>query len=347
MVNAYHNLHPKFKLNDIGYTKENLCSLAHHLITKSNEFEQDLGRFILNWFDENSFVKIQTSGTTGTPKIIAVEKQAMVNSALATGLFFNLSSGSTALNCLPIKYIAGKMMLVRAFVLGLEIDVVEPNSNPLENNLKEYDFVAMVPIQVENSLSQLHQIKTLIIGGVKISPALEEKLINNPCQSFETYSMTETVTHIAAKRVGEEAFTILPNVMIMQDDRQCLVISAPNLNPDKIVTNDVVELISDKQFVWLGRIDNVINSGGIKLFPEQIESKLAKKINRKFFVGGISDEKFGEKLILIIEGESYHIENSAFSALDKYEKPKEILFIDHFPETETGKIKRKEILNSL
>ena len=343
---TYKNVHNKFKLNGFHFTKEDLCRVAFSYIKEGVEHEKPLGSFILDWFDEKNYLEIMTSGTTGKPKIIKVEKQAMVNSALATGDFFELKSGDKALNCLPVKYIAGKMMFVRAFILGLDLDFVAPSSNPINRNENNYDFVAMVPLQVENSLKKLHQIKTLIIGGAKVNSDLEKKLIQSKCNVFETYSMTETVTHIAAKRVGDKAFTILPNISISQDDRNCLIISAPNLNVKNIVTNDVVELLSDDQFIWLGRQDNVINSGGIKLFPEQIEAKLSGKISNRFFVAGIPDQKLGEQLILFIEGNPHEIESSLFDDLDKYEKPKQIKFIPHFAETETGKIKRSEVVAS-
>jgi O-succinylbenzoic acid--CoA ligase len=343
---TYQNVHNKFKLNGFHFNKEDLCRVAYSFIKEGNDYEKPVGAFILDWFDDKSHIEIATSGTTGTPKIIKVQKQAMVNSALATGDFFELQSGNRALNCLPVKYIAGKMMFVRAFILGLDMDFVAPSSNPMNRNENQYDFVAMVPLQVENSLPQLNQIKKLIVGGVKMSSDLEKKIIKSKCKVFETYSMTETVTHIAAKRVGEKAFTTLPNVSISQDDRRCLVISAPSLNVQNIVTNDVVEIVSDNQFIWLGRLDNVINSGGIKLIPEQIELKLSEKLTNRFFVAGIPDEKLGEKLILFIEGIPFEIESSLFDDLDKYEKPKKINFIPHFAETETGKIKRNEVVAS-
>jgi O-succinylbenzoic acid--CoA ligase len=343
---TYKNVHNKFKLNGFHFTKEDLCRVAFSYIKEGVEHEKPLGSFILDWFDEKTYLEIMTSGTTGKPKTIRIEKEAMVNSALATGDFFELKSGDKALNCLPVKYIAGKMMFVRAFILGLDLDFVAPSSTPMIRNENNYDFVAMVPLQVENSLTQLHQIKTLIIGGAKVNSDLEKKLIQTKCNVFETYSMTETVTHIAAKRIGEKAFTTLPNVSISEDERHCLVISAPNLNVKNIVTNDIIELVSDNQFIWLGREDNVINSGGIKLFPEQIEAKLSEKITNRFFVAGFPDEKLGEQLVLFIEGNPYEIESSFFDDLDKYEKPKQIKFIPHFIETETGKIKRSEVVAS-
>lgn len=342
-----HKIHPSFKLNGKSYSKEELIVLANSYCDSFYEYEQECGQFLFKWLDEKDTLEVQTSGTTGKPKIIKINKLAMVNSAIATGEFLQLSAGNSALCCLPVKYIAGKMMLVRALILGLEIDLVEPKSNPLEYNFKNYDFVAMVPLQVENSLQKLNQIKQLIIGGAKVNQALEKQLKDTSCQIFESYSMTETVTHIALKKIGEQVFTVLPNVLITTDARGCLVIEAPQLNSEKIVTNDMVDILSEKQFVWKGRIDNVINSGGIKLFPEQIEEKLANSIPSRYFIASLADERLGEKVILVIEGQDFTLNESIFDPLDKYEKPKAIYFLPKFLETETGKIKRKEMVNNL
>ena len=344
---AYTNVHNKFKLNGYHLDKYDLCRVAYSFIKEGKDFEKPVGDFILDWFDSKHYLEIKTSGTTGEPKIIKVQKQAMVNSALATGDFFELQPGNTILNCLPVKYIAGKMMFVRAFILGLEMDFVAPSSNPMKRNKNNYDFVAMVPLQAENSIAQLNQIKKLIVGGAKVNDTLEKKLAKSKCTVFETYSMTETVTHIAVKKIGQKAFTVFPNITISQDDRNCLVISALDLDVENIATNDIVELVARNQFIWLGRQDNVINSGGIKLIPEQIEAKLSEKLTSRFFVAGIPDEKLGEKLLLFIEGAPFELDASIFDSLDKYEKPKEIKFIPHFAETETGKIKRNEVVSSL
>ncbi|MCL9804276.1 AMP-binding protein [Flavobacterium amniphilum] len=342
----YQAIHPDFKFNGSYLSREELCNIALDYLEDDLEYLKNTGSFLLKWFDDNDFIEVQTSGTTGTPKLITVNKIAMYNSAVATGSFFGLKSGNTALCCLPVKYIAGKMMLIRALVLGLEIDLVEPKSSPM-NRDKFYDFVAMVPLQVENSIDKLNLIGQLIIGGTKLKPELASEILKSSCKAFETYSMTETVTHVAAKKVGMEAFKILPNVSISLDNRGCLVIDAPKLNPGIIVTNDLVSIISDAEFIWKGRADNVINSGGIKLFPEQIEDKISDKINNRFFIGGIPDDRLGEKLALIIEGENFTIEEKIFKDLEKYEKPKTVIFVSKFQETETGKIKRKEIMNSI
>ena len=176
---------------------------------------------------------------------------------------------------------------------------------------------------------------------------LESLVTKLPTQVFETYGMTETVSHIAAKRVGDTSFSVLPNVTISQDQRDCLVIDAPLVSSEVLTTNDLVEIINEKEFILLGRADNIINSGGIKLIPEQIEAKLSSKIKERFFVAGIPDGTLGEKLILVIEGEAREISLDVFETLSAYEKPKEYLFVSQFLETESGKVKRKEITTQI
>ena len=340
----YHFVHKHFKLNGFHLNEDDLCRIAYSFIKEGEPFERAVGDFLLDWFDKRDFVEMQTSGTTGAPKLIRVEKQAMVNSALATGEFFDLLPGIKVLHCLPTQYVAGKMMLVRAFILGWDMDLAAPASNPLQRNDTVYDFAAMVPLQAQHSLGKLDYIKKLILGGARVSHELSEKLEALPTQIFETYGMTETITHIAAKRVGEEAFTLLPNVKISEDDRHCLVIDAYKICEEPVVTNDVVKIIDDNHFIWLGRFDNVINSGGIKLYPEQIEEKLSGRIDRRFFIKGVADDSLGEKLVLVVEGTPYDIDTLAFSKLGKYEKPKDIIFVNKFAETESGKVIRDKSL---
>jgi O-succinylbenzoic acid--CoA ligase len=344
---SYQNVHNLFKLNGFHLNRNDLCRVAYSFIKEGEEFEKSVGDFILDWFDAKSYIEMNTSGTTGTPKLIRVDKQAMVNSAIATGDFFDLKPGDKALHCLPTKYIAGKMMFVRSFILGLDVDFVAPSSHPMLQNDSKYDFVAMVPLQAQNSLSELRNVKKMIVGGARMSSAVEKELSKLKTKVYETYGMTETITHIAAKKIGEEAFSILPNIKISQDDRNCLVIDALKISNESIVTNDLVELVGENKFLFLGRIDNVINSGGIKLIPEKIEDKLSDKINSRFFVTGKQDANLGEKLVLVIEGEQQALDEAIFDGLDKYEKPKEVLYVSKFIETESGKVKRKEILSGI
>ncbi|CAM4254550.1 AMP-binding protein [Flavobacterium terrigena] len=335
-------IHPDFKLNGKSFSYIELLSEALYLKENGQLFEKRIGKFLLEWLNNESFVFVQTSGSTGKPKQIVLQKNAMIASAKATGSFFNLQPKSTALLCLSADYIAGKMMLIRAITLGLHLDTTEPISNPLAN--KKYNFVAMVPMQVANSLEQLHLVETLLIGGTKVSYQLAESILKTNCKAFESYGMTETISHIAIKQIGAKQFTVLPNVNISVDERNCLVIEALELSPDKIITNDIVEILNETQFILKGRIDNVINSGGVKIFPEEIEEKLAKYISIPFFIASFPDEKFGEKVILVVEGNPFEIDTILFSDLSKYQIPKEIVFIDKFIETETNKINRKKTL---
>jgi len=347
-------MHRDFKLNGVSFDD------VDALIDYSKNISDSVYGFLISWFDANEFVEVKTSGSTGKPKLIRLKKQHMKNSAVATGAFFNVKENTTALLCLSADYIAGKMMLVRSLTLGWHIDVVESVSNPLSKTDKDYDFSAMVPMQLQKSLSEIHRVKKLIVGGGVVSQSLIHKIQNIKTEVFATYGMTETITHIAVKKlnqfsskalssssvVEEEFYKILPNIKIYIDSRSCLVIEAPKLSDELVVTNDVVALISDKQFQWIGRYDNVINSGGVKLHPEKIEKELAKTISNRFFIIGIPDEILGEKLVLIIEGKEKEINFNNFN-LSKYEIPKKIFFLNEFNLTKTGKIHRKNTLNSL
>jgi O-succinylbenzoic acid--CoA ligase len=335
-------------LNGIQYTVDSLKVLAEDLILSVSENEKHLGEFILNWIDDSKDIVLKTSGTTSKPKHIIAPKSAFISSAKATGVFFNLLPENSALCCLPFSYIAAKMMFVRAWVLGLNLDIIEPSSSPLKGITRRYDFSTMVPLQIHNSLSKLNQIKTLLVGGAPVSRALQNQLEGHPSSIFETYGMTETVSHIAVKNLSkrEGVFTILPNISIAVDDNDCLVVKAPKLTPEVLYTNDVVSLVSKDSFKWLGRFDNMINSGGIKIYPEQIEKALQNQINNRFYITSIPDKLLGQKVILIVEGKSQELELD-FSEIDSKKRPKNIYFIKEFCETSSGKIQRQKTLETL
>ena len=332
-----------------------------------NEFEEKVISFLQEWFSDSETVSVQTSGSTGIPKVFEIEKKRMLNSAKMTCDFLGLKEGDTALLCLPVQYISGKMMLVRAIERKLKVIISVPSSAPeISENI---DFCAMTPLQVQNSLDKIHFIKNLIIGGAAVSENLKSQLtssIQHPASNkiYETYGMSETLSHIALKQISpiqEEYFTVLNNVEISVDDRNCLRIFAPNLNPEILQTNDIVELMhfdstqcDNKQFKFLGRFDNVINSGGVKIFAEELESLVKKHIDRDLVFLGKTDETLGEKLILVIEDASTplsmteiksQISNLKFPS--KFHIPKEILFLEKFPRAENGKVLRKEILKFL
>ena len=353
--------HKDFQLNNTSF------SSVDELLKYSHSLSEEINHFFKNWFSKEDFILVKTSGSTGIPKEIKLQKEQMKNSAFATGKYFGLKEKTTALLCLSTVYIAGKMMLVRALTLGWHLDVLAVNSFPLREIKKEYDFSAMVPLQLQNSIENIHLIQTLIVGGGVVSNQLKNKLQIISTDVFATYGMTETITHIAVKKlnnfknvttsaVQKSYYETIPNVEIYKDVRNCLVIKAPRVSNEIIFTNDIVNLISDTKFEWLGRFDNVINSGGIKLHPEKIEEELSKIITTLFFVAGIPDEKLGERLVLVLElqnhkvskFESLLLENiKNLTSLSKFEKPKEIYFVDEFVQTETGKIQRKKTLHKI
>lgn len=356
MAPHYQNIHNKFKYNGHHFSFSELKTRTSNLIKDDNDFEKDINDFFIEWVNEKKYVLVNTSGSTGKPKQIKLPKQTMVNSAIATGVFFDLKPGNKIVNCLPMHYIAGKMMLVRAMVLGLEIDCVAPNTNPVFDYSKAYSFSAMVPMQVEAIISKTINIKTIIIGGSSVSEKLKEKLKNGTTLFYETYGMTETATHVALKSLNfknqknNNCFLGLPNVSFTKDNRDCLIISAPNLITQPIITNDIVDLKTNTSFKWLGRFDNVINSGGVKLFPEQIENKLNSVIANRFFVSKQSDETLGQRLILIVENleeseETLLTKIKAIKSLNKFQIPKKIYSTKRFIETSSGKIQRNKTLN--
>lgn len=356
MSPSYNKIHNRFKFNGYHFSHKEFKEVAYSLVKEGEAYERVTGDFLIDWLSDNPFIYVNTSGSTGQPKKIKLQKQAMVNSAISTGDFFGLKPGDRAMNCLPTSYIAGKMMLVRAMILGLELDCVEPSSQPIFDYEIQYDFCAMVPFQLKSTIKYVYNIKTLIIGGSKISKSLIEDIKTSPSRFYETYGMTETVTHVALKQLhsknhkADGAFTAIPNVSFSQDDRKCLVIKAPHLTKDVLTTNDIVNLTSETSFKWLGRFDNVINSGGVKLFPEQIEEKLQAIISNRFIVGSVPDQDLGEKLILVIESteavsDGLYESLEGLKTLTKFEIPKAIYTIKQFAETTNGKIQRQKTIN--
>lgn len=345
-------LHPSFTLNGISYTEKTLLLYSQELKEAKEDYKKQIGFFIAQWLAISKTIIVETSGSTGPPKPISLLKKNMIASAKATEHFFDLSTGTSALLCLPARYIAGKMMLVRAMVLGWNLYTVPPGKNVLKQHKMTYDFAAMVPYQVHHSLEHMVKVKKLIIGGGAISKELSVALQNVATQIFETYGMTETITHIAVKHTNgmhaSETFKALPNVTFTKDDRGCLVIHAPKITNTSIVTNDMVALENATAFTWLGRYDNVINSGGVKIHPEVVEAKLTHYINVPFVILSEPNETLGEQVILIVET-NQTINTSEykeiFKVLQPYERPKNIYTLLQFPYTETGKIKRNEVLN--
>lgn len=314
--------------------------------------------FFEEWNNPSPYVHVKTSGSTGAPKPMLVEKQRMLNSARITCDFLGLRPGDTALLCMSLDYIAGKMMVVRSLERGLKLTTVEPSGHPLStSNLPPSTFhiphfTAMVPLQVYNTLQvpeereRLKQIKHLIIGGGAIDDSLAAELKDFPNNIWSTYGMTETLSHIALRRLnGPEAsewYTPFPSVHLSISDEGCLIIDAPEVCPEPLITNDIAEL-STRQFRILGRKDNVICSGGLKIQAEELERQLRPHMSAPFVISKRADEKFGEVVVLITEGSPSDARIICERILPKYHQPKAYLHLDQIPLTETGKIARHKI----
>lgn len=317
----------------------------------ASEALSDLYAFLHEWFNEEDFVWVKTSGSTGEPKPFKANKMRMMQSAAMTCSFLGLNSGNTALLCMKMDYIAGKMVVVRSLIGGLNLIVVPISGNPLKEITIRIDFAALVPLQVYNSLQnpaekeQLAAIRHLIIGGGVIDEKMEEMLRHFPNAVYSTYGMTETLSHIALRRLsGEEAdefYTPLEGVKLSISEEGTLVIAAPLVSAVTLTTNDTAELRPNQQFKILGRKDNIINSGGIKIQIEEVERLLRPFLGNSFAITSLPDSKFGE-IVVLVTTESIN-ENFLKAHLPAYYQPKKVIRIEQLPLTETGKIARKKL----
>ena len=336
------------KINGIRYTTPEALQAIDN---------PDVVTFLQEWYDDKDHVTGHTSGSTGTPKTIRLSKQDMLASAKITNTYFDIHSESRLLLCLSPSYIAGKMMIVRSILAGADLIVVPPSSSPLKHLEQDIDFAAMVPMQVETCLTtpetaeKFSRIKQVIIGGAALSPVLEERLQQVPTRCYSTYGMTETVSHVALRDINgvkkSPDYFALGDVHFETDERQCLIIHAPHLHQQTFTTNDIVNLVDTTRFEWLGRHDNVINSGGVKLFPEKIEAKIALLVKQRFFIMSEEDTQLGQRTVLVIEDVPWdkagkkRLQEQLKQLLHPYEVPKKIYFREHFTETYSGKVIRK------
>jgi O-succinylbenzoic acid--CoA ligase len=331
----------------------------------SNPVENSPLSFCKDWLNGKQEFLLSTSGSTGSPKVISVTREKLKASALLTTSYLGLKKEFTALVCLDTRYIAGVMMLVRSMETGMNMYVVEPSANPFEKipNTVPIDFVALVPYQLESILQsdqkdRFNSLQIALIGGAPLSAKTRNALPEYPCNFYATYGMTETLSHIALQKLNginaQNFFQVLPGIMVTTDDRGCLVIQAPHLSKAPLVTNDLVEQIESDKFRWLGRIDSVINSGGIKVIPERIETIIepimtSLHLPNRFFVAGVSDPLLGEVVTLIMEGDltSNQEQDLRFrlkECLSRYEVPKTIRYASQFIQTDTGKINKLKTL---
>ena len=356
LQNTYHGL----LINNRIYPIDELSEYCQNKIQTLGvpEWEKNIYKFILDWLDDKDFIVQNSSGTTGIYKELHLSKKSMIQSAQHTCDLFDIQFGNSAAFCLPIEYIAGKMMVVRALVAGLNLLIIEPSSMPDLSGYGKIDFCAMVPLQLYNSLNSvetIRNIKKLIVGGAEIRPELEVILHDMPNEVYATYGMAETCSHVAIRRLSgnkfERYYSAMPGVSFNADDRNCLSIIADYLDKE-VFTNDVVDLIDSRTFRWIGRYDNLINSGGVKIIPEEVETLISKNTGLDCALIGLPDEKLGQKLILVLEkGKSDitcdEIRNLLKDELPKHAQPKDIVIVEQLPRNSSFKVDRRKLTSQL
>lgn len=313
----------------------------------------ELADFLRAWWSDAPTMELHTSGSTGKPKCIHASKAAMRASAAATCRAFQLQPGHTALLALPLRYIAGQMMVVRALVGGLHLITTPPSSTPLAGIGGGIDFAPLVPMQVastlavENGAQQLARVRTILLGGGFVDAALEAQLQSLPCRVFTSYGMTETLSHIALRAANgpqrSEFYTPLPGVSISASPQNTLQLSAPHLDIDHLVTNDTIELLPDGRFRILGRVDAVINSGGVKIQAEELEQELHCRTGLHVLALPMPHPVLGQCVALLWEGpaEAETALRDACATLPRYHQPHAI-FNSTLPRTSSGKPARAE-----
>lgn len=331
--------------------------------------------FCGRWLSGEEAFCVKTSGSTGPPKVIQLTRGQMKLSAHMTAKALSLQPGDRAFVCLSPQHIGGLMMLVRGLELGLALTVVEPSGNPFhsfgESSKQRFDFTALVPLQLyailasgKSGLAGLNEMKAILVGGGPLPLQLQEKIEQVSAPVYQTFGMTETASHIALRRLNgvhkSELYQALPGVEVGQDMRGCLTSKSGVTRNKRLVTNDMIELTSKRDFRWLGRIDNVINSGGMKVHPEKVElavteilAALGESNELVFLVGGFPDERLGERVVCVVEGVELStrvvdgLRAGLSDKLEKYEVPKRFYSLDKFVRTPTGKISRKLSLEHL
>lgn len=311
---------------------------------------KELFQFLKEWFNESNTIQVYTSGSTGEPKALYVKKDCMIQSAYLTCSFLGLKTNDTALLCMPLKYIGAKMVVVRTLTAGLNLFPVKPSSRPLKQLDIIPTFAAMTPMQVSTTLEykkdteRLKNIKHIIIGGGPVDALLSKKLANFPHTIWSTYGMTETLSHIALRKINgtdaSEWYTPFNNISISLSQEGTLIITAPTICETPIITNDIAEIDKNNKFRIIGRKDNIINSGGIKIQIELVEQLLKNFILQPFLITSIPDHKFGELVVLLVEKDIGNYLTICKEKLPPYWCPKYVIQVQTLPKTDTDKINR-------
>ena len=334
------------------YTFEDISQLIAGGAEAHSPAYWDLYLFLNEWFNDSPVITVHTSGSTGIPKELMVRKDQMMQSARLTCEFLNLKKGESALLCMNLRYIGAMMVVVRSLVVGLNLIVRPASGHPLADIKEPLRFVAMVPLQVYNTLQvpeekeRLKQTDILIIGGGAVDEALETEINHLPTAVYSTYGMTETLSHIALRRLNgasaSEHYYPFPSVKLSLSVENTLVIDAPLVCDEILQTNDIARIYPDGSFMILGRKDNVINSGGIKIQAEEMEKLLRPFIPASFVITSVPDQRLGQAVTLLIVGQldTRELENKLQTTLEPYYRPKHIFITESIPQTENGKIDR-------
>ncbi|QMU28546.1 AMP-binding protein [Adhaeribacter radiodurans] len=360
-------------LNGKKFYYEEIANYSFRNSIPLNGYEVTTLEFCRNWLNGVQEIAINTSGSTGAPKLITLTRAQMIASAQNTLLALNLQENDRTLVCLNTEYIGGMMMLVRGLVGNLHLTIIEPIGNPFKylppNGPDEYDFGSFVPLQLQAIITEspekkylLDQMKGILVGGAVVNDILYKQIQNIAAPVYHTYGMTETSSHVALKRLNgskpDSYFKAASSVKLGLDERGCLTIIGNLTNDQLITTNDLANLISEHEFEWLGRVDNTINSGGVKVQAEKVEVALAQALleldlNYRSFITPLPDAKLGQRIVAVLEGEKLEntkeesIQKHLQQILNKYEIPKAFKYIANFCTTASGKIDKPATLKSL
>jgi len=355
-------------INGKTFYYEEIAAYSFRQSIPINGYEAKVLEFCRNWLNGQQEFVVHTSGSTGTPKNITLTRRQLEASARRTIEALQLKPGDRTLVCLNVEAISGMMMLVRGFLAELHLTIIEPIGNPLAFSKPEqpFDFISLVPYQLQTIITEtpakkliLDFAKGILVGGAPINSDLLKLIQEIKAPIYHTYGMTETVSHIALRRLNgdqpEELFTAFPDITLGQDERGCLTIKGDVTDHQTIITNDLVNLHPQRKFAWLGRADNTINTGGVKVQIEKVEvilaqALLAQEIDCRSFVSSLPDAKLGSKLIAVLQTDALdkNTEKAVYTEMEKlltkYEIPKQILYTPNFAVTPSGKIDK---LNTL
>lgn len=342
----------------IGYNDLKRPDTHRFCQNSEHELLRELGDFLANWFDSSEFILQKTSGSTGIAKELKISKKAMLASAQLTLKTLEIANKQKVLLCLPLQYIAGKMMVVRALA-GQHHLVIQTPTNTPQNLMNNFALTAMVPLQLKNLVAKnesFNGIQNILIGGATLDQEIENQIQNLPCTIYETYGMAETCSHIALRRANgpqrETDFKLLDGITVKLDQDARLIVSAPHLELHEFQTSDLAEITGPRTFKWLGRADHIINSGGIKINPIEIEREVEPILGHKCVVLGLPHPTWGQEMVMVVETLNKQMSEetvmqSIQSHLSSTQRPKKIVFMNEFPRNESMKTDRISIYNSV